>query len=51
MTDEAYIAAYREITSRYDNNQSSMEEYLDAIQKLKEQYLKGRTSTVLPVVP
>lgn len=51
MTDEAYIAAYQEIASRYDNNQSSMEEYLAVLQELKEQYLKGRTSTVLPVVP
>ena len=51
MTDQAYIAAYQKIVSQYDNNQSSMEEYLDAIQKLKDQYLKEKTGAVLPVVP
>ena len=51
MTDEAYIVAYQKLTSLYDNNQSSMEDYLAAIQKLQEQYLKGRTGSALPVVP
>jgi len=51
MTDEAYIVAYQKLTSQYDDNHSNMEDYLAAIQKLKEQYLKGRTGTALPVVP
>ena len=51
MTDEAYIAAYRKLTGQYQDNRSSMEEYLDAIQKLKQEYLKGRTGAALPVVP
>jgi len=51
MTDEAYIAAYQKLASQYDNNQSSMGDHLAAIQKLKEQYLKGRNGAALPVVP
>ena len=51
MTDQAYIAAYQKLTSEYDNNQLSMEEYLEAVRKLKEEYLKGRTDLALPVVP
>jgi hypothetical protein len=52
MTDEAYVSAYRKLASQYDMNQTSMSEFLSAVQKLKEQYLKGRTaSTALPVVP
>lgn len=51
MTDEAYIAAYQKLASQYDNNQSSMGDHLAAIQKLKEQYLKGRAAATLPVVP
>jgi len=50
MTDQAYIAAYKKLASQYEDNQLSMEEYLAAIQKLRAQYLKGKTSTVLPVV-
>jgi hypothetical protein len=51
MTDQAYIAAYQKLSNRYNDNQSSMGDYLAGIQKLKEQYLTGRTSTALPVVP
>ncbi len=50
MTDQAYITAYKKLASQYDENQLSMEDYLAAIQTLKAQYLKGKTSTVLPVV-
>jgi hypothetical protein len=51
MTDEVYIAAYQKLASQYENNQSSMGDHLAAIQKLKEQYLKGRDAASLPVVP
>ena len=51
MTDQAYITAHQKLSSKYNDNQSSMEEYLAAVQKLKEQYLKGKTSAALPVVP
>ena len=51
MTDNAYITAYQKISSQYHNNQTSMGDYLAAIQSLKEQYLKGRTSVTLPIVP
>jgi hypothetical protein len=52
MTEEAYISAYQKLASQYDNNQTSMGDYLAAVQKLKDQYLKGRSSsTALPVVP
>lgn len=48
MTDEAYITAYRKIADKYENNQSSMEDYLEAMKKLKETYLKGRAGAPLP---
>ncbi len=51
MTDEAYISTYQKISGQYENNQSSMADYLAAIQKLKDQYLKGRTGIPLPIVP
>jgi hypothetical protein len=51
MTDEAYITAYQKLASQYDNNQSNMGDHLASIQKLKEQYLKGRAAATLPVVP
>ncbi len=51
MTDEAYIAAYQKIAGKYENNQSTMEDYLEAMKKLKESYLKGRTEATLPVLP
>jgi hypothetical protein len=52
MTEEAYVSAYQQLASQYNNNQTSMSEYLTAVQKLKDQYLKGRNSnTALPVVP
>jgi hypothetical protein len=51
MTEQAYIAAYQKIAGKYENNQSTMEDYLEAMKKLKESYLKGRTETTLPAVP
>jgi hypothetical protein len=51
MTDQAYIAAYQKIAGKYENNQSTMEDYLEAMKKLKESYLKGRTGATLPVMP
>ena len=51
MTDQAYIAAYQKIAGKYENNQSTMEDYLEAMKKLKESYLKGRTDATLPVLP
>ena len=51
MTDQAYIAAYQKLSRDYQNNQTSMEDYLAAVQKLKEQYLKGKSGAPLPVVP
>jgi len=51
MTDAAYITAYQKLASQYSSNQSSMGDYLAAIQGLKEQYLKGRAGAALPVVP
>ena len=49
MTDEAYITAYRKIADKYENNQSSMEDYLEAMKKLKETFLKDRAGATLPV--
>jgi hypothetical protein len=51
MTDKEYIASYQKIADRYENNQTTMEDYLEAMRKLKEAFLKGKTGTVLPVVP
>ena len=51
MTDEAYIAAYQKLSTQYDNNQTSRGGHPAAVQKLKDQYLKGRNSAALPVVP
>lgn len=51
MTDQAYIAAYQKLTREYQDNRLSMEDYLTAVQKLKEEYLKGKTGAALPVVP
>ena len=51
MTDDAYIAAYQKLASQYNNNQTGMGDYLASIQKLKEQFLKGRAGAALPVVP
>jgi hypothetical protein len=51
MTDQAYIAAYQKLASQYNNNQTSMGDYLAAVQQLKDQYLKGRSGAVPPVVP
>ena len=51
MTDDAYIAAYQKLAAQYHNNQSSMADYLSAVQKLKDQFLKGRSGAQLPLVP
>ncbi|HTD89671.1 MAG TPA: hypothetical protein VK663_03340 [Burkholderiales bacterium] len=51
MTEQAYIAAYQKLSGQYNDNQSTMEEYLTGMQNLKEQYLKGKSNTTLPVVP
>ncbi len=51
MTDKAYIAAYQKLNREYQDNRMSMEEYLDAIEKLKAEYLKGKAGATLPVVP
>ena len=51
MTDQAYVAAYQKLASDYANNQMSMGEFLLAVQKLKDQYLKGKSDAALPVVP
>jgi hypothetical protein len=51
MTDQDYIAAYQKIAGKYENNQSTMEDYLEAMKKLKEKFLKDNTTGVLPVVP
>ncbi len=51
MTDQAYIAAYQKLSGKYADNQTSMGDYLAGIQKLKEQYLKDKSTTALPVVP
>jgi hypothetical protein len=49
MTDQAYIAVYKKIADKYENNQSTMEEYLTAIEKLRAQYLKDKPGATLPV--
>jgi len=51
MTEEAYIAAYQKLTREYQDNRLSMEDYLTAVEKLKAEYLKGKTGAALPVVP
>jgi len=50
LTDQAYIDAHKKLASEYDDNQLSMQEYLSALEELKTRYLKGRSTTVLPVV-
>jgi hypothetical protein len=51
MNEPEYIAAYRKIADKYENNQTTMEDYLEAMRKLKEVFLKGKTGAALPVVP
>ena len=51
MNEPEYIAAYRKIADNYENNQTTMEDYLEAMRKLKEIFLKGKNGTALPVVP
>jgi hypothetical protein len=51
MTDKDYIASYQKIADKYENNQTTMEDYLEAMRKLKETFLKGKADTALPVVP
>ena len=35
MTDQAYLETYRKLADKYDNNQSSMGEHLEAMKKLE----------------
>ncbi|MGA0032638.1 MAG: hypothetical protein ACO3HA_04770 [Burkholderiales bacterium] len=49
MTDPEYLAAYKKIADKYENNQSSMEDYLEAMRKLKEKFLKEKPGVPLPV--
>lgn len=51
MTDKDYIASYQKIADKYENNQTTMEDYLEAMRKLKESFLKGKTETALPTIP
>ncbi len=51
MNEPEYIATYQKIADKYENNQSTMEDYLEAIRKLKETYLKDKSGKTLPVVP
>ena len=51
MTDQAYIVAYQKLTREYQDNRLSMEDYLTAVEKLKAEYLKGKSGAALPVVP
>jgi hypothetical protein len=51
MTEQAYIAAHQKLSGQYNDNQSSMEDYLAGLQALKAQYLKGRNNATLPIVP
>jgi|GEM_PF-1125652 len=51
MNEKDYIAAYQKIADKYENNQSSMEDYLESMKKLKESYLKGNAGAALPTVP
>ena len=49
MTEAEYKAAYQKIADKYENNQSTMEDYLEAMKKLKEKYLKEKPGAALPV--
>lgn len=51
MTDVAYTAAHQKLNREYADNESSMKEYLTALEKLKAEYLKVNTGAALPVVP
>jgi len=51
MTDHEYITAYQKIAGKYENNQSTMEDYLEAMKKLKEKFLKEKPGTAFPSVP
>ena len=51
MTDQDYIAAYQKIAGKYENNQSTMEDYLEAMKKLKEKFLKDKPDTAFPAMP
>jgi len=50
LTDQAYVAAYKQLASQYEDNQLSMPDYLSAPQELKARYLKGRPHATVPVV-
>lgn len=51
MNEKDYLAAYRNIADQYENNQSSMEDYLEAMRKLKESFLKDKPGAALPAAP
>lgn len=51
MTDQEYIASYQKIAGKYENNQSTMEDYLEAMKKLKEKFLRDKPGMALPAVP
>jgi hypothetical protein len=52
MTEKAYVAAYQSLIAQYFDNQASMDEHLNAVQALKDEYLGSRPGgTELPTVP
>ena len=51
MTDVAYTAAHQKLNSDYQDNRSSMKDYLAALEKLKAEYLKANAGAALPAVP
>jgi hypothetical protein len=51
MTDQAYLELHQKISDQYNDNQSTMQEYLASIENLKVQYLKGRKTQILPTLP
>lgn len=51
MNEPEYIASYQKIADKYENNQTSMEDYLEAMRKLKESFLKDKPGSTLPAIP
>ena len=51
MTDQTYLELHQKISDQYNDNQSTMQEYLASIENLKVQYLKGRKTQILPTLP
>lgn len=50
MTDRDYTDRYKKIADQYENNQSSMGDYLEAMRKLKEKFLKEQPGAPLPAI-